>query len=302
MTAETANGSESAEAVDQSGLAWQIKRHLPPGYAGLMLAIFFMVPFGIMVAISFSENIPSGLWIYSFELTHYARFFSPLFTTLLWVSIEFAFLAAIISVAITFPFTYFLSRYRRRVQVISLVFVLCVLSLSEVIVAYSWSVMLSKPAGISNLFVLLGFMEKSTSWSRGYWSVLIALTWFNLPLAVLIQYPNCSRLDREITEAAMTLGASPVRTFFTVVVPILQPTILTAFIILFVFTMGAFVTPTWLGRPEQWMYAVLIGDEALSRGNQPFASALAMFYLVITTILVLITVRIGRKTARNLGA
>ena len=109
MTAETANGSESAEAVTQSGLAWQIKRHLPPGYAGLMLAIFFMVPFGIMVAISFSENISSGLWIYGFELTHYARFFSPLFTTLLWVSVKFAVLAAIISVAITFPFTYFCS-------------------------------------------------------------------------------------------------------------------------------------------------------------------------------------------------
>ncbi len=301
MTGEVANGIDKAEAVAQSGVAWQIKRHIPFGYAGLMLGIFFLTPFLFMVAISFAENISSGLWIYGFELTHYVRFFSPLFTTLLWVSVKFAGLAAIISVTITFPFTFFLSRYGRRVQVISLVFVLCVLSLSEVIVAYSWSVMLSKPAGISNLFVLLGFMEKSTSWARGYWSVLIALTWFNLPLAVLIQYPNCSRLDREITEAAMTLGASPVRTFFTVVVPILQPTILTAFIILFVFTMGAFVTPTWLGGPEQWMYAVLIGDEALQRANQPFASALAMFYLVITTILVLITVWLGRKTHRNLG-
>jgi putative spermidine/putrescine transport system permease protein len=301
MTDGVVNGVDKAEAVAQSGLAWQIKRHVPFGYAGLILGMFFLTPFLFMVAISFAENISSGLWIYGFELTHYARFFSPLFTTLLWVSIKFAVLAAVISVAITFPFTFFLSRYRRRVQVISLVFVLCVLSLSEVIVAYSWSVMLSKPAGISNLFVLLGFMEKSTSWARGFWSVLIALTWFNLPLAVLIQYPNCSRLDREITEAAMTLGASPVRTFFTVVVPILQPTILTAFIILFVFTMGAFVTPTWLGGPEQWMYAVLIGDEALQRANQPFASALAMFYLVITTILVLITVWLGRKTHRNLG-
>ena len=301
MTAEAADGLGRAEAAAQSDAARQIRRHIPFGYAGLMLGIFFLLPFAIMVAISFSENISSGLWIYGFELTHYERFFSPLFTTHLWVSVKFAVLAAVISVAITFPFTFFLSRSGRRVQVLSLVFVLCVLSLSEVIVAYSWSVMLSKPAGISNLFVLLGFMEKSTSWSRGYWSVLIALTWFNLPLAVLIQYPNCSRLDREVTEAAMTLGASPARTFLTVVIPILRPTILTAFLILFVFTMGAFVTPIWLGQPEQWMYAVLIGDEALRRANQPFASALAMFYLVVTTVLVLITVRLGRRVDRNLA-
>ena len=300
MTAEAADRIARDEAVTGSGMAGQIKRHIPFGYAGLMLGIFFLLPFAFMVVISFSENISSGLWIYGFELTHYERFFSPLFITHLWVSVKFAVLASLISVAITFPFTFFLSRYGRRVQVLSLVFVLCVLSLSEVIVAYAWSVMLSKPAGISNLFVLLGFMEKSTSWARGYWSVLIALTWFNLPLAVLIQFPNCSRLDREVTEAAMTLGASPVRTFLTVVVPILQPTIMTAFLILFVFTMGAFVTPIWLGQPEQWMYAVLIGDEALRRANQPFASALAMFYLVVTTILVLITVRLGRQVDRNL--
>ena len=299
MTAGAAGGLGRAEVAARSSVAWQIKRHVPFGYAGLMLGLFFLLPFAVMVAISFSENISSGLWIYGFELTHYKRFFSPLFTTHLWVSVKFAVLSAVISIVITFPFTFFLSRYGRRVQVLSLVFVLCVLSLSEVIVAYSWSVMLSKPAGISNLFVLLGLMETSTSWARGYWSVLIALTWFNLPLAVLIQYPSCSRLDREVTEAAMTLGASPARTFLTVVIPILRPTILTAFLILFVFTMGAFVTPIWLGQPEQWMYAVLIGDEALRRANQPFASALAMFYLVVTTVLVLITVRLGRQVDRN---
>ncbi len=186
-------------------------------------------------------------------------------------------------------------------QVLALVFVLSVLSLSEVIVAYSWSVLLSKPAGISNLLVWLGLMEKSTSWARGFWAMCLGLTYFNLPFAVLIMYPQCTRLDREITEAAQTLGASPLRTFFTVVVPMLRPTIITAFIILFVFTMGAYVTPIWLGKPQHWMYAVLVGDEALGRGNHPFAAALAMFFLAVTLVLVSITVRLGRQRERNLA-
>ena len=295
MTAEAARETAQERALDRPTFGHEVRRHLPIAYAAAVLGIFFAVPFGIMVMISFFHNIPSGLYEPGFELTHYKRFFSPLFTTLLWVSVKFAGLAAIGALLISFPFTFFLTRYQRRIQVPVLVFVVCVLSLSEVIVAYSWSVMLSKPAGISNLFVWLGFMDKAMSWSRGYWSVLLALTYFNLPIAVLIQYPNCSRLDREITEAAQTLGASPVRTFLTVVIPILQPTIMTAFIILFVFSMGAFVTPIWLGQPEHWMYAVLIGDEALRRANQPFAAALAMFYLVVTLILVGITVRLGRQ-------
>ena len=278
-----------------------IRKHIFVGYSAVMLAVFFLIPFFIMIRMSFNHRVESGFYLPGWELTHYARFFSPLFTTHLWVTIEFSVITAALAVLIAFPFTYFLSRYRRRVQVLALVFVLSVLSLSEVIVAYSWSVLLSKPAGISNLLVWLGLMEKSTSWARGFWAMILGLTYFNLPIAVLIMYPQCTRLDREITEAALTLGASPARTFITIVIPMLRTTIMTAFIILFVFTMGAFVTPIWLGQPEHWMYAVLIGDEALRRGNFPFAAALAMFFLAVTLVLVAVTVRLGRRGKKELA-
>ena len=270
---------------------------LMASYPSIMLGAFFLVPFAIMIIVSFFERIEGAQsgYVPGFEFTHYARFFSPLFTNAVWVSVKFATIASVLSVVIAFPFTYFLSRFDRRLQVVTLVFILSVLSLSEVIVAYSWSVLLSRTAGISNLFVFLGFMEKPTSWTPGYTAVLLGLTYFNMPFATLIMYPQCTRLDRELTEAAQTLGASPMRTFFSVVVPLLWPTILTAFIVLFVFTMGAFVTPQWLGRPEHWMFAILIGDQALSRGNIPFAAAMSMFFMTITLLLVLCTVWLGRK-------
>jgi len=265
------------------------------GFPSLMLGAFFLAPFAIMVVYSFYHRVESGFYEPGFELTHYRNFFSPLFTRHLLISIEFSVLAAAFSCAIALPFTFILSRYPRRLQVAILVTVLSVLSLSEVIVAYSWSVLLSRPAGISNLLVAIGLMDRPQSWSRGYWAVLFGLTYFNTPFAVLIMFPQCTRLEREITEAAQTMGASPVRTFLTVVVPMLRPTILSAFILLFVFTMGAFVTPQWLGRPEHWMFAILIGDQALQRGNIPFAAALAMFFMVVTLALVAITVRLGRS-------
>jgi len=266
-------------------------------YPTLMLGLFFLVPFAFMIVVSFWQRIEGAESGYApgFEFTHYARFFSPLFTRHLLVSLEFASLSAFLSVLVAFPFTYFLSRFGRRPQVLTLVFVLCVLSLSEVIVAYSWSVLLSRTAGISNLFVFLGIMEKPSSWIPSYGAVLFALTYFNLPFATLIMYPQCTRLEKSLTEAALTLGASPVKTFFTVVVPLLWPTIFTAFIVLFVFTMGAFITPQWLGRPQHWMYAILINNQANIRGNVPFASALSIFLMVFTLTLVAITVRLGRR-------
>ena len=184
-------------------------------YPSLMLGVFFLVPFGIMVVVSFYHRIEGAESGYerAFELTHYVRFFSPLFIQRILVTIEFASIAALLSVIVAFPFTYFLSRFNRKAQVVTLVFILSVLSLSEVIVAYSWSVLLSRTAGISNLFVLLGLMEKPTSWTPGYAAVMFGLTYFNLPFATLIMYPQCTRLDRELTEAAQTLGASPIKTF-----------------------------------------------------------------------------------------
>jgi putative spermidine/putrescine transport system permease protein len=260
-----------------------------------MLGVFFLIPFGIMLATSFYHRIESGTYEPGLELTHYVRIFSPLFTRHIVVTVELAGLAALASVVLAFPFAYFLSRFPRRPQILALIFVLCVLSLSEVIVAYSWSVLLSRPAGVSNLLVWLGLMQAPVSWSRGYVALLLGLTYFNLPFAVLIMYPQCTRLDRSLTEAARTLGASPLGTFFTVVVPLLWPTLVTAFIVLFVFTMGAFVTPQWLGRPEHWMYAILIGDQALGRGNIPFASALAIFFMLVTLALVAATARLGKR-------
>ena len=276
------------------GIVRPLRRFPAAIFPTLMLGVFFVVPFCIMVVISFWHRIESKTYEPSFELTHYARFFSPLFTSHLWVSIQFSVLASIFSLLVAVPFTYFISRFRRRPQVLALVFVLCVLSLSEVIIAYSLSVAMGRPAGITNVLVWLGIMDEPQSLFPGYFATLFGLSYFNIPFAVLVLYPACTRLDRELTEAAQTLGASPVRTFFSVVLPLLERTILAAFILLFVFTMGAFVTPTWLGRPEDTMMAQLITDQALQRGNFPFAAALAFFFMAVTLILSLVTVWLRR--------
>lgn len=282
------------------GIVRPLRRYPLAIYPTILLGVFFVVPFGIMVVISFWHRIESKTYAPGFEFTHYARFFSPLFTNHLWVSVQFSVLASLLCLIVAVPFTYFISRFRRRAQVLSLVFVLCVLSLSEVIIAYSLSVAMGRPAGITNVLVWAGLMDGPQSLFPGYFATLFGLAYFNVPFAVLVLYPACTRLDRELTEAAQTLGASPIGSFFSVVLPLLERTIIAAFILLFVFTMGAYITPIWLGRPEDTMMAQLIADQALSRGNFPFAAALAFFFMTVTLVLSLVTVwlRRGDRTRR----
>ena len=276
-------------AGDKSSL-WRV---LILSYPGIILGVFFVIPIGIMIVTSFYHR-EGSFYEPGFELTHYARVFSPLYLKALWASFLFSALSSTIAVALAFPFVFFIAQYSRKIQTLALVLILCVLSLSEVIVAFSWSNLLSRSAGISNFFAWIGVMDKPASWSRGFGALLASLSYFNISFAVLMLYPHCTRLDPSYVEAARTMGAHPVRAFFEIVLAILKGPIIAAWIVLFVFSMGAVVTPQWLGKPEHWMLAVYISKEALERNNFPFAAALAVIFLIFTIICVLLIKRVNK--------
>lgn len=270
-------------------------RWLLPIYPTIMIGVFFLAPFVLIVAVSVAHQNPAGYYEPAFELTHFRRFLSSIFIDTALFSVGVAALVAVICLVLGFPFTYFITRLPRRRQVLWLVYILAQLSLSEVLIAFSWQVLLSKTAGVTNILVWLGLLEEPFSLYPGFGAVLLALTYLVLPFSVLILYPALSRLEPDVTEAARTLGASPLLTFFTVVVPILRPAIVATGITMFVFTLGAVLVPQVLGRPSHWTLSVLITDQAIFQSNLPFAAALAMFLLVLSMSLVGTTMWINRR-------
>lgn len=273
--------------------------YAPIAWPALMLFLFFVLPFGLMLAVSFFRRVPGGFYQPDFVLANYARFLTAFFGNVLGFSLGLALLVAVIAVALAFPFTYLLSRMRRRRQVPWLVFLLAVLSLSEVIVGFSWSTLLSRTAGITNLLVLIGLMDQPVSLSPGFGAVLTGMTYQAFPYAVLVLYPSLSRLDPTLTEAARTLGASPLRSFFTVVVPALRNAILATVIMVFVFALGSYLLPQLLGRPQQWTLSVLITDQAIYQSNMPFAAAMAVFLVLVSLALVVLSTQLGQKEGRS---
>jgi putative spermidine/putrescine transport system permease protein len=273
--------------------------YAPIAWPALMLFLFFVLPFGLMLAVSFFRRVPGGFYQPDFVLANYARFLTAFFGNVLGFSLGLALLVAVIAVALAFPFTYLLSRMRRRRQVPWLVFLLAVLSLSEVIIGFSWSTLLSRTAGITNLLVLIGLMDQPVSLSPGFGAVLTGMTYQAFPYAVLVLYPSLSRLDPTLTEAARTLGASPLRSFFTVVVPALRNAILATVIMVFVFALGSYLLPQLLGRPQQWTLSVLITDQAIYQSNMPFAAAMAVFLVLVSLALVVLSTLLGQKEGRS---
>lgn len=272
--------------------------HPTPGWLAAIpaawLAGFFLVPFAIMLTVSVAHRVPGGFYEPGFEWDSYARFLSPFFGGILLNSLALSVGAAAICVALAFPFTIVLSRMRRRSQTAVLVILLSVLSLSEVIVGFSLSVLLSKTAGVGNLLAWLGIIAAPRAFTPSLLALMTGLCYLALPYAVLVLYPPVSRLDPELSEAARMMGASPLQAFRTVTVPLLRAPILGALILVFVFTLGIYLLPQVLGRPEHWTLSVHITDQAVFQSNLPFAAAMAVLLLLVSLALVGVTLLLGR--------
>ncbi len=272
-----------------------IADYAPLVFPAAMLIIFFVVPFSTMIAVSFFRRDPSAFYTPDFVFDNYARFLTGFFGGVLGFSLVLAVLVALCCVVIAFPFTYLLTRQSRRVQTVWLVGLLSVLSLSEVIIGFAWSTLLSRTAGLTNLLVATGLMAEPQALLPGFGAVLTGMVYQALPYTVLVLYPALVRFEPTLLEAARTLGASPVRAFLNVVVPALRNTIVATLIMVFVFALGSYLLPQILGRPQHWTLSVLITDQAIYQSNMPFAAAMAVFLVLISLALVGLTLLVGRR-------
>lgn len=273
----------------------RVADYAPLVFPAGMLIVFFVIPFATMIAVSFFERQQGGFYEPAFVLDNYGRFLSLFFGKVLGFSLSLAMAVAAACVVIGVPFTYLLARSSRASQVFWLVGLLSILSLSEVMIGFAWSTLLSRTAGITNFFVSLGLMEGPLALTPSFGAVMTAMTYQALPYTVLVLYPALVRLDPTLTEAARTLGATPTRAFFTVVVPALRNTILATLIMVFIFALGSYLLPQLLGRPQHWTLSVLITDQAIYQSNMPFAAAMAVFLVLVSLSLVGLAVYAGRQ-------
>ena len=273
--------------------------YLPLAFPAAMLIVFFVVPFGTMIVVSFFRRQQAGFYTPDFVFTNYARFLTPFFANVLGFSLWLAIAVAALSMIIALPFTYLLTRAPRRSQTAWLVALLSILALSEVIIGFAWSTLFSRTAGLTNLLVAVGLMDAPQALMPGFGAVLTAIVYQTLPYTILVLYPTMARLDPTLAESARTLGASPIRAFFTVVLPVQRMPIIATLIMAFIFALGSYLLPQILGRPQNWTLSVLITDQAIYQSNMPFAAAMAVFLVLVSLGLVGLTLLLGQQREKT---
>jgi len=266
----------------------------------IWLLLFFLVPFIIVLKISFSTaaiSIPPYTDLLSYvdqslkitiELGNY------LFLTedkLYWVSylssIKIAFTATVLCLLISYPLAYAIARAQPTWRNIFLMLVVLPSWTSFLIRIYAWMGILKNNGYLNNFLIWLGAIDQPIQMLNTNFAVYIGIVYAYMPFMVLPIYTNLVKHDPSLVEASMDLGAPPWKTFLSVTLPLSKNGIVAGSMLVFIPSVGEYVIPELLGGPETLMIGKVLWQEFFSNRDWPIASAVAIILLTLLVVPIL---------------
>jgi spermidine/putrescine transport system permease protein len=265
-----------------------------PPYVWLIL--FFVAPLILTVAISFRAESGviqfGGDWPWS--TAQYEKVFStPSWMRLLATSVGIAFIVAVSATVLAYPLAYFLAFRARRRAPLFLVLLLVPFAISYLLRVMAWKLMLGSTGVINSFLLWTGLIQEPVGlllYSQA--AVIIALVYVWIPFAALPIYAALQRIDRSHLEAAADLGSGPWARFAKITIPLSLPGVLATLFMVFIPTVGEYITPSLVGGIDGIMYGNLIADFFGRAGNWPLGAAMAVIMLVVVAALVLLALRV----------
>jgi spermidine/putrescine transport system permease protein len=260
------------------------------------LLLFFVVPLMLMAAYSLRPDMRGGLFNFGWTptLDHYRTIFeSEDYLRLLGVSVQVAFVVALIGTVLAFPIAYFLAFRVQQRTTIFLTLLILPFWTSYLLRIIAWKIMLGSNGLINSLLLHTGLTQEPLSlllYSRE--AVIVTLVYVWLPFVALPIYAALQRIDRSLLEAAAINGAPPWLAFLRVTLPLSLPGVIASFLMVFIPTVGEYVTPLLVGGSRGSLYGNIIETFFGDGLNWPLGSAMALIMLVGVLVLVVIIVRL----------
>ncbi len=289
-------GTASAVSVsDHNRPGWKAWALLAPMV--LWLLLFVVVPGLILLVYSFCERDEIGGVVFTFTWENYERVFDPVYLRIFGRSVWYAALTTAICAVVGYPVAYYIARVEESLRNRLLLLVMVPFWTSFLIRTYAWITIL-KQEGLLNSFV------KSMGLALGPFdllytpvAVVIGLVYAYLPFMILPIYGSAEKLDNSLIEAAYDLGASPVRAFSSVIVPLTMPGIAAGTLLVFVPAIGMFAITDLMGGAKVPMIGNVIQNQFLIARNWPFGAALGVIFMLMFVVTYVILQRRAQRTA-----
>lgn len=270
---------------------------LPPS---AWLVVFFTLPLAIIWVYSFAERGPQGQIILALTFANYDRALEWIHLGIIWKSVWTAAITTAICFLMGFPLAMGIAFAPTRWKNLLLLLVILPFWTNLLIRTYAWIAVLrtrgflnfglewvhEKISIVLGIFGLTGWLGPFEPLELLYnqKAVIIGLVYVYLPFLVLPVYATLVKLDKTYLEASLDLGAGQWRTLRSVTVPLAFPGIISGCLLVFILSMGTFLTPNLLGGTDSEMIGNLIARQFGSSRDWPFGSALSFVLLYVTFI------------------
>jgi spermidine/putrescine transport system permease protein len=266
------------------------------GPALLLVGGALFIPAINLLVQSFIESPGYGQLTYHFTISNYVNAVTdPLYRKVALHSFGLGASAALICIVAAYPAAYFITFKLKRGRNLALLLVVVSLFTSYLVRLYAWYTILGENGVINTALVHLGIVRHSLMFllfSRT--AVLVAFVNVFLPYSVLMLTSAMQNIRADLLENARDLGASPLRTFSRVVLPLTITGAVGAFAYTFILTSGDYITPALLGGTDSTSIANIVSDEFVALGNQPAGAAISFVMLIIFFVVYLTLTRLER--------
>lgn len=255
------------------------------GPALLILGVTVMVPFALMGVMSFWTQVGFDM-VEEPSLRNYIEIFSePIYTALLLRSLGLAMAATLLTVALVYPMAFFLAFHVHRNKLVWLIVITLPFWTSYLLRVFAWRVILGFEGVINTGLMELGLIERPLTfllYSRTAVVITLAHAW--AAFALLPIYVSLEKIDRSLLEASADLGEGPAMRFFRVILPLSMPGVIAGTFLMFIPTVGDYVTALLVGGPDSRMIGNLIQLQFGTVSNWPMGAALAIVMILAITL------------------
>jgi ABC-type spermidine/putrescine transport system permease subunit I len=256
----------------------------------------FVFPFLLLFAFSLGSSITGGAVKWGLTLSHFWRLVSePLYQRIILTTIGIALEVTLATLVIGYAMAFALVTSRTRYKRFLVNLVVLPLMLSGVIRTFGWIVLLAQNGAVNSVLGQLGVIDAPFRFLGSNLGVVIGLTHILLPFMVLAIHSNLAYIPSSLADAAGGLGATPLRSFLRVTLPLSVPGIATGTLLVFIMSMGAFITPAMLGYGRVKVLPILVFEQTTTSVNLSFGAAAAITLLLITMTFLAVHKRVLRS-------
>ncbi len=277
-----------------------LKQNIPAIPILVWMVLLVGTPLIFVIVLSFLSKDNLGNIVFSFTLENYKRIFDPIYLKIFLNSFSLAALTGLVTLIFGYPVAYITANLESKRRSLVMGLIILPFWISSLLRTYGWIILLGHTGIINNILMYFNITQKPMTMMYEFSTVLIGTSYMLIPFMIIAIFNSVDKLDKSLLEASYDLGASRLKTFLNITVPLTIPGIAGGFTLVFIPALGLFFISDLLGGGKTMFLGNLINTQLTKGRNKPLAAAFSIGMIALVLIILFIYNRITKYSKEEL--